>query len=535
VALVRRPSPTGGSLAPTLVMGVDARPTTLRHRLVEVTRYLGASRQVRKAVRFNGLTGPRNLGVHNNSLANLERAVMERVFYCQSPAGEWREPPQPELGATVDLLPFRRAVSVYAGATAPITHEQFVELYRGSKRKAYAEAAADLALRPLQRKDAFLEPFVKGEKIDFDSKADPTPRVIQPRGRRYNVVVGCYIKPMEKRIYKAINRVFRDRGSVTKTVLKGLNLSQRARVLRRKWERFRRPVAFGADAKRFDQHVSAIMLRFEHGLYAACTSPADRAALAELLSWQVDNVAYGRTKDGKVKFKRLGGRASGDMNTALGNVFLMCAMVHALLEQLGVDAELADDGDDFVLIMEEEDAPRVRAALDAHFLRFGFEMTVEEVVRIFEQVDICQTRPVWDGVEWVMVRKPEVGVSKDALALGYISEVEEQLSWLGSVGKCGMAGAGGIPIYHSLYSAMVSSAGGRELVEAPVTGFLLNTVGMNRSGKQVTDESRVSFWLAFGFDPYTQILIEQQFRVVVCPSPDTSERARIIWPAATRL
>jgi len=56
---------------------------------------------------------------------------------------------------------------------------------------------------------------------------------------------------MEKRICNGIADVY---GGAT--VLKGMNANESALELRKMWDEFDEPAAIGADAVRFDQHVS---------------------------------------------------------------------------------------------------------------------------------------------------------------------------------------------------------------------------------------------------------------------------------------
>lgn len=487
--------------------GVTTRRSLLSHPSLVVTRR-PADRPKRKVVQFNILPHARDLRVHDASIDNMERSVLERVFYVQKENG-WGPCPQPLPGVFAQRLAwFRAQVARLVGVVNPFTHEEFVGSYRARRRIAYSLAVESLKTKPLSQVDAHLDVFVKAEKIDFTKKEDPCPRLIQPRGKRFNVEVGCFLKPMEHRVYKAINHLFATtfRGSGAPTVFKGLNMEQRAAALRTKWDRFVKPVAIGADAKRFDQHVSKEALEYEHALYNRISG---RWELRRLLRWQIENWCHGRVKDGSLKFKRIGGRASGDMNTALGNVFIVCSILYGLLETLGVNAEIADDGDDFLIICEERDSGLVLAALDQWFLDFGFEMTVEEPVGRFERIDMCQTRPVFLNGRWIMVRNPAAGLSKDQCCLTNPGTPVERGAWLGSVGVGGLAAVGGCPIYHHLYTTMVELSEGRSLDHPSLeSGFVLNSFGIDRSNEVVTESNRVSFWEAFGVPPSTQIAME---------------------------
>nr|QDH88774.1 MAG: RNA-dependent RNA polymerase [Riboviria sp.] len=102
---------------------------------------------------------------------------------------------------------------------------------------------------PLVVKDSYLTSFVKFEKQDLGK----APRVINPRSPRYNLVLGKYLKFLEKRVYKGINRAF---GAHTAhTVIKGLNVEESGKVVMAKWRRFGKPVGVGLDTKVRHAHL----------------------------------------------------------------------------------------------------------------------------------------------------------------------------------------------------------------------------------------------------------------------------------------
>jgi hypothetical protein len=68
---------------------------------------------------------------------------------------------------------------------------------------------SSLAAKPLSRDDASVATFIKCEKINFHAKADPAPRIIQPRDPRFNAAIGVYIKPLEKLIYKNLGKLYK--------------------------------------------------------------------------------------------------------------------------------------------------------------------------------------------------------------------------------------------------------------------------------------------------------------------------------------
>jgi len=393
--------------------------------------------------------------------------------------------------------------------------EQFPWLYTGRRKVVYELAVESLRSRPVERRDSFLKTFTKAEKILFYSclahvlaKVDPAPRVIQPRDPRYNVAVGRYLKPYEGMVYRAIGRLWGDI-----TVAKGLNAEQRGKLVESKWNQFRSPVAVGLDASRFDQHVSADALRWEHSIYRLMNNDPE---FAELLSWQVQNKGFGSARDGKVRYRVNGCRMSGDMNTALGNCLLMSSMVYAYLHSKGIKGSLINDGDDCVVFMEQHSLARFTDGLDLWFTEMGFNMKVEEPVYVLEQVEFCQCRPIWTPDGYVMVRNVRQSLGKDSVSLKPLDNFKVFEKWCYEVGGCGLSLTGGIPVVSHFYKCLQRASHGRSagrLGFDPVfeTGMRMMAKGMSREDKTIHHKTRFSFYLAFGIQPDSQVLWEKYY------------------------
>jgi hypothetical protein len=393
-------------------------------------------------------------------------------------------------------------------------------MYQGRKRVIYQEAADSLCHERVNRSDAEVKVFVKVEKTNFTSKADPAPRAIQPRTPRFNVEVGKYVKPLEKRLCHAIAEIYGG-----PTVMKGFTAVGVGMRIREMWDQFKRPVAIGLDASRFDQHVSVDALKWEHLVYLSAFTRTHRPELGRLLSWQLKNIARGYCYNGKVKYTVDGKRMSGDMNTGLGNCLLMCAMVWAYASSLGIRCRLANNGDDCTVIIESADLPRFMAGLERWFEEMGFTMKVEKPVTIFEQIEFCQAHPVFDGEQWVMVRSP-VAFAKDAVSTIPLTTAGVAKQWMDAVGDCGLAMAGGFPICHSFYTMYKRSAAAlsfkrrqrygtkgrrvRENQELTETGMAMLARGMKRANRTITQAARFSYYLAFGITPDQQTAIEEE-------------------------
>jgi len=231
-------------------------------------RVVGAPKE-RRYVRVAGVAPETEIVPFTHDLVTLLRAVTERVFLVKDGSG-FSAPPRPKPGVFSSRLSVVRQMLVAKlFKTAPESHQQFVDGYRGRKRQRYQQALEDIrAGRGSLEKDSTVSAFIKYEKTDRTSKSDPVPRVISPRDPKYNIWVGRYLGPLEKRLLHKIGKLFHP---TVPTVIKGMNAAKSADVLRAKWDMFYDPIAVGLDASRFDQHVSIDALRWEHGIYLECS------------------------------------------------------------------------------------------------------------------------------------------------------------------------------------------------------------------------------------------------------------------------
>lgn len=485
---------------------MDTVRSSCVHRGLAVTRRPGLSKS-RQYTIINKVSTDIDFGVHNSNIVNLERGVLERVFYVQRD-GVFVAPPRPAPGAFASKLhQFKTLLCRRLPPTTPLRYEAFPTLYWGRKRTIYTNAVASLYREDVNATDAVIKCFVKAEKINFSAKKDPAPRIISPRNPRYNVALGCYLKPVEHVLYDCIGDVF---GSPT--ITKGLNVHQVADLIHIKWRRFHNPVAVGLDASRFDQHVSREALQWEHSIYNSWYNQDTK--LKWLLQLQLRNKCRGYTNDGKLKYTTDGTRMSGDMNTAMGNCLIMCGLVYAFAREMQIPIELVNNGDDCVVIMPGIHLKKFNSELPAWFVTMGFTMKVEKPVRVMEQIEFCQMHPIWDGKRWVMVRNPAVAIGKDSISIKPLNSEKLYRKWLGAVGEGGLSLTGGIPVMQEFYCCLEQQSGGLRLRNDPTmdTGWWHLTRGMARKYSNITPEARVSFYLAFNVTPDAQVAIEEYYR-----------------------
>jgi len=448
-----------------------------------------------------------NLGVFNNSVDAVERALLERYFLCEVNHTFHRPPLVKDSAFDTRLFrEFRTAIADEARMHATIlTLREVVECYTGAKRRCYQRAYESLCRVALHRKDAELRPFTKFEKQALDKAC----RIINPRSPRYNLVLGKYLKKAEKNFYHAINKKWDS--CTDHTVIKGLNVVEAAQVFRAKWDRFSDPVAIGLDAKKFDMHVSVPALKYEHSFYNKVFRTPE---LRRLLEMQLQNRGKAYCADGTVEFSMPGTRSSGDLNTSLGNCILMCAMLWVFCRINDIRAELANNGDDCVIIIERADEAKFRSTVAEWFIGVGFRMEVEPTVDVFEEIEFCQAHPVWDGRQWRMVRNVRTCLKKDPMCLLPLTNSKALAKWLWAVGECGSALVPGIPILRNFYQAFVRH-GVRTTVKHVEHIFRGTSMAERKQGQSgdwnPTPESRASFYLAFGITPDYQIAIEQYY------------------------
>nr|QQV74101.1 RNA-dependent RNA polymerase [Papaya virus Q] len=392
---------------------------------------------------------------------------------------------------------------------SPWTRQMVVDNALPRRRTLFQRAADSLECCTLSSRDSTVFTFIKAEKFNYCAKPDADPRLIQPRSERFLVEHGTFVKAVEKPVYSCLARL---NGGLP-MVAKGFNARETACILREMWTRFRNPVCVSLDASRFDQHVSVEMLKFTHRIYRRFfSSSAERRRLSLICQWTLENAGKARCREGSFKYQVRGRRMSGDMDTALGNCLIMCALTYEFLSCCGIDFYIFNNGDDCLFICEDVCVPSV-SKVCSWYQHYGFRVVEEERVGVFERISFCQTSPVLTSGGWVMCRSPRV-LAKD---LTYIGPKSALGLWLDAIGQCGLALCDGVPIFHVFYSMLLHMGKKKNNIR----NSMLYSCGLTRladrlefRGLAVDDACRLSFARAFGILPDDQIAIERD--LVIC-------------------
>lgn len=417
----------------------------------------------------------------------------------------------------------RKAVKQITTYLQPTIPDDIYDLSRrhvGSKAERYKRAADMVTIAGVSKVDASIKMFIKAERFNPLAKTNPDPRSIQFRGARFSVCLAMYLRPIEEQIYQ-FSRAS-DGVPHTRNVAKGLNAVDRATLLVEKAKPFRRPVFLTLDAQRFDKHIAQDHLKAEHSVYLASNpDPMFR----RLLSWQLVNKCF--TTLG-VRYTTKGRRMSGDMNTAIGNIVIMLLMVMAVMRFMLqiLKWDVLDDGDDFVLIVEEDDVDHLMAELPGRFLEFGMEMKMDSPARGIHEVEFCQSKIIEFAMgKYKFVRDFRTVISRATSGVRNWDNQSYRSRTIHAIGTCELVLGLGVPVLQSYALCLLrNSRGDKDPVRHAPDGIraramrdaaLIGIKDLTNVGPQpIQPCARDSFFLAFGLSPVEQVRLEKYFEQV---------------------
>lgn len=386
--------------------------------------------------------------------------------------------------------------------------EEVVNGYSGAMRRKYEEARVSLEDEWLLDHDFKLSAFVKGEKFQPEKKISK-PRIINPRSARYNLVLATYLKPLEHALWAK----WKTRHGGTRVSGKGLNSDQRARLIQRKMGYVGDCTVFEVDGKAFEAHVTRQQLVLEQSVYRAAFEGDDE--LRGLLRHQLS--LKGSTAAG-FKYKRDGGRASGDFNTGLGNTLLMGSFVLVVMRRFNLKHrwEVLVDGDNALIFVDTREAADVATSFSAAMSDVcSHEMEVEKPTTVLEEVIFGQSQPILTQSGYRMVRDYRKVLSGAFCGYRYYNDPKFAPKLLREVAIAESAVNTGVPVLGPYFEEAARILKNFSPLKDPnffLEGHLLGW--KPRRSQVVTREARVSFQMGFGMLPDEQVRMEK--RLIAC-------------------
>jgi hypothetical protein len=260
-----------------------------------------------------------------------------------------------------------------------------------------------------------------------------------------------------------------------------------------------------------------LLLKYEHSIYRAWSEGKGDAmpSLNSLLRTQLRNKGVYYGPDGNLHYVVDGARMSGDMNTSLGNVIIMCTLMYSYLEHKGLlrKVELLNDGDDCVIIMDVKDLKWFKSGLEDWFLESGITMKYDGIYRTLEEVEFCQSRPLAINGGHMMCPRPTKRLYSDLISTKQLSGRKVYTNQVGAIAGCGLAYSSGVPVFQSFYKWLgrgatpwIPKVGDQyfrfrqELIE-----------GMQIKESPISWETRISFYFCFNITPKQQMIMEQYY------------------------
>lgn len=400
---------------------------------------------------------------------------------------------RPEKGVCSLIV---QALKPYRVRVYPDSFEQVIDRYSGGKRAIAVRAYESLQRDPLTPKDAQVRMFLKDDKYHTSKMA--APRCIQYRDKRYGITMARYYNALEHAMLQSVNMV---NGVATgnRIFAKGRNQLERATDLRQIWDSFVEPVALSIDHSKFDAHCNLALLKAANKHNMMCLHKTYRHKFSKLAAQQLLN--KGKTANG-TKFETRGTRMSGDQNTGGDNSLINLGMTLDWLKSQKVQAQLYIDGDDFVCIVEKRDAGKLDVK---KYAKYGMSTKLEGTTDMFEHIDFCQCRPVFDGERWRMVRNPQRVLAR----LPWVVKkqpIARDLQWLKSIGMCELSLNLGLPVMQAVAEKLIQLSPKKYIV-TPLHHLAKHEVvkPWKALPKPVRYEARLSYETAWGISPAEQL------------------------------
>lgn len=400
-----------------------------------------------------------------------------------------------------------------------LSRQEAVKQLNPSKRRRYEAAFRTLQKRELDARDARISMFVKADKLDGIGEEERKPRAIQGREPTFNLEIARFLKPIE---HKLMGWKGPRRGVVRSRIFaKGLNNSQRAKLIIEKTKKFRNPVVVCVDASSWDASVTSVHLKICHSLYRA---GLNSSSFAKLLEYQLLN--WGKSHHGH-EYLISGNRMSGDLDTGIGNSLLNILVFATAMSILGVTKwDFLCDGDDALVFVEGGDLDP--AELNRVCKDLGFSLTggpVDVSTGNFWDIEFCRSHPIWTpGNGWIMCRNMQRAVDCFGFTHRYAHvPLQAYLKFLAGCGICELTCSSELPMIGPL-SWRASMLSGKKIYGAEErwrSGVLLSKAKLEytvRTNKEpsIHPRTRAQVAMAFGISIEAQLEYEKSLPFRFC-------------------
>lgn len=439
------------------------------------------------------------------TLENVVAGLKERVLYLDESGS--RRPPCLRSASEVHHLLDKVGNRVETSSPCSMAH--YVATRPGRTRTLYQGALTRFNSLPTDlAREARTSLFIKWEKTVHSKRQ--VPRIINPRSPLFNILLGRYLHPNESQIFDALRHLT---DQDMPCIAKGMTMEEKGTLIAQHFGDDY--VGIGLDASRFDQTIGSELLNIEHGVYARMFRR--ERGLMRLLKLQVANDGVCYFGDVRLSLKYGAIRCSGDVNTSLGNCIISTVLAAQFFHEHNIHGRLLCDGDDLVMFVKKLDLVRFRSInLEEWYLRWGLRMKVETPAFVPEELEFCQSKPVWTPTGYVMVRNVQKALNCDYVGFESCGRDTYYRVLMRSIGLCGMSMAAGIPILQEWYQFGVrnGTTGKVSTVDKRNSGLHYQAKLQRQSGARcsrvnVHPSTRTSFEVAFGIDIPTQLAIEE--------------------------
>jgi len=407
----------------------------------------------------------------------------------------------------------RQALSIYMRCFAqfnkmypvkqfkPYTREQVISESPQNRRQRIRNAYASIdKYGGLPHWSYNVKAFLKKEKQD-DNMSDPlegkAPRMIQHRSDEYCYELARYIKPLEKYVlYRRNGRYCTKRDRI---FIKGMNSYEIADNLYHMGDKFANPVYIPLDHSKYDAHLIG-MRKFFRIWMIQCYRHDQH--FRDMINRQAKNRCMTANQ---VMYEMEETLCSGEILTSFEGSSDNYAL--ALEFTRYVVAEIRVNGDDMVICLDRSQLH----LLDFDFYERACMATKILVVDDIHDVEFCQCRVVIVNDRPRMVRNPTRVIARCCYTLKTYPNREGYLKLLGAVGEGELHCNSGVPILQEWAQLLKRTADGQFSIRL-YDEYMMRRCEPKDVWRPVTNEARMTFWMAFGISPTRQRELESFFQ-----------------------